>query len=621
MMYFFNGTTENTARSNAAELQKLIDDAAVSGGTVIVNGGRYEIATVFLRSNVSLYLENGATLVGSTDIKDYGHCSLKPRFGTDVGNVMTEWYYALIVAENCENVLISGGGTIDGRGKYKEFFPNKDDPKKNRPFLLNFYNCKGVTVKDVTLKDSGMYAFFSITCENVLISGVKIRTRDSGNGDGLDFDGGKNVRISDCDIDAGDDAISPKSFMNAPIQNFVVSNCVLKSKWAAIRFGVESASDMRDIAVSNCVFRECGDGVKMQCCGAGVYENITFDNIVMRDVLRPFFITLNNFRMSSEEPSVITENGKIRNVSFSNILISSPRKDFKIHNEWLDEYNARAIVVSGVPHNKIENITFTNVTLEAAGGGEKRETFAVPEFADVFEQYPEVIHLEGESPVCGFFVRHVDGLKVRNCNFSVSNSDVRPFSYFQDVNGDMKDCELRGVTSGFAIVNGGNFSVCDCRMNGERTGATIPDEQIENEVKRVGNAYEEYFAYVRKLAGSIDKTLSVIPEAVVSGGEIKCENGVYKLKSPVEGMYTFVASKVCGDCVISVNGKIAASHKAADLYDICYNIPVNVTLKKDDEIEIAFKNAEGFGGHRGTGNARIPHGIRGTISFYKSENL
>ena len=67
--------------------------------------------------------------------------------------------------------------------------------------------------------------------------------------------------------------------------------------------------------------------------------------------------------------------------------------------------------------------------------------------------------------------------------------------------------------------------------------------------------------------------------------------------------------------------KIAASHKAADLYDICYNIPVNVTLKKDDEIEIAFKNAEGFGGHRGTGNARIPHGIRGTISFYKSENL
>jgi len=107
----------------------------------------------------------------------------------------------------------------------------------------------------VTLTNPASFTTFFVGCHDLLIDGVRVRSRDTGNGDGLDFDGCERVRISNCDLVTGDDAIGLKTFQpNRPNRDFVITNCVISSTWAAVRLGPESFSDMRNIAVSNCVF-------------------------------------------------------------------------------------------------------------------------------------------------------------------------------------------------------------------------------------------------------------------------------------------------------------------------------------------------------------------------------
>ena len=274
----------NDLNHNTRVIQEAIDEVSIYGsGKVIVPSGRYQIKTIFLKSGVCLFLEKNAILMGSTNIKDYGYASLEIKYSCDVGNVVPEHYYGLVVIEGTTNASICGEGIIDGMGKYQEYFPNEDDPTKARPFLVLLYKSKSFYIEGVTLKDSGMYAFYSMQSDNVHVNKVKVRTLDSINGDGIDFDGGKNILIENCDIESSDDSISTKTYTKYPIQNVVVRNCKMKSNWAAVRIGTESAGDMEDILIENCDFKECRDGIKIQLCGPANYRRISFKNIKMRD--------------------------------------------------------------------------------------------------------------------------------------------------------------------------------------------------------------------------------------------------------------------------------------------------------------------------------------------------
>ena len=192
-------------------IQDSIDAChAAGGGVVRVPAGDFQIGTIELKSNVTLSLDHGANLLGSTNKADYRTEGIDdPREGGP---------HCLIYANGASNIAIEGLGVIDGRGT-PEHFPRLRSGGRNRglrPRLLRMVNCDGLTFSGVTWKRPAFWGLHLIDCKNIHINAVTIRFRNNNfNNDGLDLDGCEDVLIENCDIDSGDDAICLKSSKNA----------------------------------------------------------------------------------------------------------------------------------------------------------------------------------------------------------------------------------------------------------------------------------------------------------------------------------------------------------------------------------------------------------------------
>ncbi|MFB3828683.1 MAG: glycoside hydrolase family 28 protein, partial [Bryobacteraceae bacterium] len=192
-----HGAAGDGNRLDTMALQAAIDACArAGGGAVLLPPGRYLSGTLFLKSHVTLWLDPGATLLGSKDLNHYPVTVQKPRSYTD--NYTDK---SLIYAEDCENIGIAGRGTIDGQGAAFK------GPYKVRPYMIRVINCRDVAIDGVAIKDSPMWVQHYLGCEGVAIRGITVRSRVNRNNDGIDIDACSRVRISDCDIWSGDDAI------------------------------------------------------------------------------------------------------------------------------------------------------------------------------------------------------------------------------------------------------------------------------------------------------------------------------------------------------------------------------------------------------------------------------
>ena len=158
-------------------------------------------------------------------------------------------------------------------------------------------------------------------------------------------------------------------------------------------------------------------------------ENLLFSNIVMREVNRPFFFTLNRFPFSAHADPERLECGVLRNIQCSGIRAMSRRPAL----ESLFEMPCNAIV--GIPGHRVENVSFTNVRITMPGGGTETDAMRteVPELDDTSELWPEAKHFGGPLPASVLFLRHVEGLSVRDCRFEVTDADCRPFVFGSDV--------------------------------------------------------------------------------------------------------------------------------------------------------------------------------------------
>ena len=199
------GAKSDTAKLSTAALQQAIDDCSkAGGGRVVVPAGIYKIGTVILKSDVHLYLEQGATLYGSTDLKDYlpmksDYVSLRTHTTT----------IQLLYADKVKNVVISGHGTIDGRGRvFKKLSWN--DEGITRPHLLRFIQSEDITVKDITLRNSGCWMQHYLACNRLRIDGIKVFNRNNYNNDALDIDGCHDVIVKGIMAESDDDGISRK---------------------------------------------------------------------------------------------------------------------------------------------------------------------------------------------------------------------------------------------------------------------------------------------------------------------------------------------------------------------------------------------------------------------------
>ncbi|MDY2879422.1 MAG: glycoside hydrolase family 28 protein [Candidatus Borkfalkiaceae bacterium] len=478
-----DGVTKNTSA-----IQRAVDDCFDDGGgTVYVPAGRFLTGTVVLKSNVELRLSGGAVLLGSTKIADYldldqGH----PRTLYNTPILSSYYRRPLIYARDAENVAITGMGTIDGQSGWKINFPNEGDATDSRPILIIMNNVKRLRITDVTLKDPSMWTTRFERCEDVVIRGVTVRSMRTNNGDGLDFAGGKNIRISDCDIEAGDDCISLKMFEKGDeIRNVSVTNCILKSWWCGFRIGGETDADCREVTLSNCVVDCSGDGIKIHSCGGSVIENMNFSDVCMKNVERPVFMVADIYTFRTHG-NCRPEGGVIRNIRFSNI--TSVHRHDRDYERYVGD-KIEGSVISGSFGGRIENVTFDNLSFEAEGGVTD-PALADPvlyEFVDYMDKYAEAREFRRPCvPASGLYLRRVKGCSFRNVRFSTRLADVRP----RMIALHCEDCDFEvSAPSGTGCPR--PFLAEDC--GNSRFGRTEPSPFTEDEKRREKENSDLYY--------------------------------------------------------------------------------------------------------------------------------
>jgi polygalacturonase len=239
------GAIGDSVTLNNVSIQHAIDDCYKSGGgKVIFPAGKFLSGTIVLKDNVTLYLNKGAVLLGSTDLNDYKNIDpFKDGLGVDVG-------WALVVAVDAKKVGIEGEGRIDGQGSQLKAQQILTDTRPEgqrwgrRPFLLRIVRCDGVTIKGVTLNYAAAWTSHYFQSKNIRIEKVKIVSVGVAHNDGIDMDGSQEVVIKDCDIESGDDALCFKTTSSKmACKNIVVSGMRLKSNQGAIKMGTESMAN------------------------------------------------------------------------------------------------------------------------------------------------------------------------------------------------------------------------------------------------------------------------------------------------------------------------------------------------------------------------------------------
>ena len=398
-------------------IQNAIDSLGDNGGTVYFPPGTYITGTIFLKSNVVLYVDNNAKILGSDNPDDYR----AEHIGAIEAPSFSE---CLIYAENADNIEIKGNGIIDGNGGAFS---------GNRPMLMRFVNCKNVRFSDIRLRNSASWCVHMILCDKIRIRGVDLYNRAQTNNDGFDFDSCSNVFISDTKIDSSDDSICLKSTTNKVGENFVITNCILSSSTATLKFGTSSLGGWRNVTMSNCIFHDCPMGtIKIMSVDGGIVENVNINNIIMERVGSPLFIRIGRRNLKYETPQEMDfwgegetnsgDAGCIKNIFLSNIQA----------NVTVEDKDKTPIMLAGLGDSKIENVRITNMDVTFPGGGnveDKNRVVAEDEY-----KYPEQWFF-GVLPAWGMFARHVKSLKLCDVTMSLSNPDERNMFYLDDVDG------------------------------------------------------------------------------------------------------------------------------------------------------------------------------------------
>ncbi len=409
---FFNirkyGAVGDGVTFDAPAIQQALDAAnAAGGGTVIVPPGVYLIASLKLRSNVSLYLSRGSRLKSPETMEHYEE-------DPAVDAVYNCQRFYMIEAHNVENITVEGDGVIDGTGDvfWEDEFCNTTarKAKEKRPTTMYFFDCKNVTLRNIRIENSATYTVWMLGCDDVVIDSVTIRNdRQGPNTDALDIDCCRNVRISNCDIVSGDDCIALKSDLcrlgrEAVCENVVVSNCIFSASTCAIRIGYEGDGVIRDCIFQGIVCRDCAKGIAMQSlapgdvkftkiCKGTPIENMQFVNFVMRDVDRPFFIRAGN------DEGVPGYQAKIKNITISNIQGTALKESFI--------GSTGDYFISGLQMNDI-NLDFIGELSSQPGA------------------YPNIWgHVN--FPSTPFAMRYIDGVSIRNMTISGNKIAVWKF--------------------------------------------------------------------------------------------------------------------------------------------------------------------------------------------------
>jgi polygalacturonase len=492
---------DHGAKGDGKTIDSLAINAAIEaaasqgGGTVVLPPGTYLSFSIRLKSLVTLRLDAGATLRAATPAAGVGEYD--PPEPNEWGDRLqyqdfghSHWHNSLIWAEDVHDVAIVGQGLIDGTALLREAGysataaaagPNGTIPPSAMKTTgaraaampsgtlnqgnkaIAFKNARNVTIRGISVLRGGHFAILASGVDGLTLQDLTVDT----NRDGLDIDASRNVRIENCKVNSPhDDAIVLKSSYALgalrATENVSITNCsvtgfdigtlldgtrgrtTLKAPdqdgpTGRIKIGTESNGAFRNVRISNCAF-ERSRGLALETVDGGVIEDVTIDNIRMRDINNPVVLLRIGNRARGPARTPI---GTIRRVKISHI-----------EAEDVDSRYASILLV-GLPGHPIEDVQLSDIAIAARGGltpeivaqqpsnlvnaffldGKEagvlgpRDPFAVPERP---RAYPEP-SMFGLLPSSVVYARHVRDLGIQRLRVSFAQPDARLRTVLEDV--------------------------------------------------------------------------------------------------------------------------------------------------------------------------------------------
>ncbi|HUZ59400.1 MAG TPA: glycosyl hydrolase family 28 protein [Hanamia sp.] len=416
--------------NDAISIQKTIDACFKNGGGIVEIPAPYTFISgpLELKSNIDLHVEAGAVLKASPDELLYNSSA----FGANRREGMM-W----ISGEDIQNVSITGSGSINGNGisfmgeELEDSYELKPfTAEDRRPHVLTIIGGKNIRIHDIHIGNSAYWTMHLAGCNDVVISGItllnNLKVRNS---DGIDIDHSKNVRISNCFIESGDDGICLKNRREyekfGPCENIVVTNCILTSSSCAIKIGSENVDTIRRVLFNNCIIKNSNRGVGIQNRDEGVVSDVVFSNMIIECHLfsdvwwgkaTPIYVTAYRrangsskdanlrFAKGAKEGSV----GEVKNIWFNNIKCTSEN----------------GVYVSGESPDKVQNISFDNVDVTI------NKTTNLP--GGIYDRRPSEVEGFVKGNTSGFYIDNAENIKIRNSSVQWGKNRPDYFKYAID---------------------------------------------------------------------------------------------------------------------------------------------------------------------------------------------
>ncbi len=429
-----NGTTLNTTA-----IQKAIDYIhEKGGGRLMFYVGRYLTGNIQLKSNVTIRLEEGAILVGSTNIYDYN---------------INGPYSSLVFAYQAENIGITGKGVIDGQGRevaynlidqiHKGVLADdlkNDRPATRRPKAIHFRECKNVEVSGIVIRNSADWVQIYDQCQNLKIDGITVDSKAFWNNDGLDIVDCKDVQVTNSFIDATDDAICFKSHDATKMcENVEVRNCVARSSANGIKFGTVTSGGYKNFKIiNNKVYDTFRSAITIATPDGGTIDNILVDSLYAYNTGNAIYLRI-GARWNKGRTGTMN-NITIQNV-YAEIPNSKPDAGYEYEGPIEDlPRNISPASIVGLPGQDITNVTLRNIQIVYPGGSNSNYAWrglkpsdldSIPEMPAA---YPEFSQFK-ELPAWGFYVRHAKNIKFENITLTAKGKEYRPAIVLDDVKG------------------------------------------------------------------------------------------------------------------------------------------------------------------------------------------
>ena len=404
---------------DTAAIQKAIDDAAYTGGTVYLHDGTFFSGELFMRSDMTLFVDRTATLLGT---QDHGEYPLQQPYASLCAH--RQLGRGLVYGHEVSNVRVTGGGMLDGNGRYRF---KMNDPlgdrrvEDARPDLVYITYSNGVTVENINFKSSCFWTVVPLSSANVLIRGLNLDCMNTPNRDGIDPVDCHDMTIYGCNVMAGDDGLCFKSSDPVGCYNIDVDDMMIQSLASGIKFGTDTYYCLKDAYIRGCTVKNVNRcGISLETVDGAVVENVTFERIDMTDVGAPVYVTVGDRNRLPRKEGIPERFGYIKGVIFRDLRFEKPYP-FS-HTKTIREN----MVIGQNEKQRIEDVVFENCHFELPGGA--TETPGCPRTID--KRYPEYDR-HGLSAGSKFTIRFAKNVTVKNSDITLANPDVRPdIAYF-----------------------------------------------------------------------------------------------------------------------------------------------------------------------------------------------